>query len=105
MNWITMIAGVALAVAPFLFGYSDNPAALWTGLILGIGMVVLGFLKAYIWAALAGLLAFVAPFVLGFNGIPAALWTSLVVGAVVALGDGYQGLIAGRGETGGTARA
>jgi hypothetical protein len=102
MNWATAIAGLVMVVAPFLFGYSGNPAAVWTSLILGVIIAVLGYLKYFKWATLAGVVTLVAPFILGFNGVGAALWTCLVVGAVVTLLAGYQGFFseeAGAGET------
>ena len=90
MNWVTMIGGVVLFFAPFITGYSNNPAALWTSLIMGVVLVVLGYLKQYIWAAVAGLVVFVAPWLLGFSSISAALWNCLMIGGVVAIGNGYM---------------
>lgn len=89
MNWVTMIGGIALFLAPFISGYSSSPAALWTSLIMGVMIAVLGYMKNYTWAAVAGLVTFVAPWAFGFNGIPAALWNYVVIGAVVAIGNGY----------------
>lgn len=89
MNWVTMIGGITLFLAPFISGYSNSPAALWTSLILGALIAVLGYMKNHTWAAVAGLVAFVAPWALGFSGIPAALWNYVVIGAVVAIGNGH----------------
>lgn len=36
MSWIIALLGVILAVAPWVLGYSDEPAAMWTSLILGV---------------------------------------------------------------------
>ncbi len=102
MNWATAIAGLVMAVAPFLFGYSGNPAALWTSLILGVIITVLGYLKFFKWATLAGVVTLVAPFILGFNGVGAALWTCLVVGAVVTILAGYQAFFFEEAEPGET---
>jgi len=101
MNWVTIIAGVVLFVAPFLFGYTGAPAALWTGLVMGVVIAFLGYRKLYRWAAGAGVVTLIAPFVLGFSGIAAALWTCLIVGAVVALLDGYRGFLSEEAKTGG----
>jgi hypothetical protein len=97
MNWVTVIAGVILFFAPFLAGYSGNPTGLWTSLIMGAVIVVLGYMKNYKWAAIIGLLTFIAPWVLGFSGIGAALWSCLLLGGVVAILDGYRGFFSGRG--------
>lgn len=94
MNWVTIIAGVALFLAPFVFGYSGNPAALWTSLVMGVVIAVLGYLKAYKWAAGMGVVTFVAPWILGFSGIGAALWSCLIVGGLVAILAGYSGFLA-----------
>ena len=97
MNWVTVIAGVVLFLAPFIAGYSGTPSALWASLILGVVIAALGYMKNYKWAAIAGLLTFIAPWILGFSGIGAALWSCLVLGGVVAILDGYRGFFSGRG--------
>ncbi len=101
MNWLTVIAGAVLFVAPFLFGYSGMPAALWTSLILGAVIAFLGYRKSYKWAAGAGVIVLIAPFILGFSGIAAALWTYLITGAVVALLAGYRGFLSEEAKLGG----
>ncbi len=102
MNWATVVFGLVMIMAPFLFGYTGNPAALWTSLILGVIIAVLGYLRNFRWATLAGVVSLVAPFVLGFNGVVAALWTCLIVGAAVTLLAGYQGFFSEEAESGET---
>lgn len=46
MDWLVFISGIVLFFAPFAFGYSGNPAALWTSMIMSAILVVLGFLKS-----------------------------------------------------------
>ncbi len=77
-------------MAPFLFGYNGNTAALWTSLIMGILIAVLGYFKSYKWAAGMGVITFVSPFILGFSAVTAALWSCLVAGVVVAILAGYE---------------
>lgn len=91
MNWVTIISGVVLFLAPFVFGYSGQPAALWTSLVMGAVIAILGFMQSYKWAAGAGVVTFVAPWILGFSGISAALWSCLIVGALVAILAGIRG--------------
>jgi lysylphosphatidylglycerol synthetase-like protein (DUF2156 family) len=93
MNWVTMVGGAALFLAPFISGYTGTPAALWMNLIMGIVIAVLGYMKEYKWAAIAGLLTIVAPWVFGFSGIPAAPWNCVIIGGVIAIADGYQGFV------------
>jgi len=48
LDWINVVLGVWLIIAPFLLGYSALAAALWNDIIVGIVVVVLAG-----WAALA----------------------------------------------------
>jgi hypothetical protein len=93
------IPGVALAVAPFIFGYSSNPTALWASIILGAVVALAEFFKAlandrskweYWVATITGLLAFIAPFVLGFSAMAGVLWSMVVLGGLVAILAGYE---------------
>jgi lysylphosphatidylglycerol synthetase-like protein (DUF2156 family) len=91
MNWITMVGGAALFLAPFISSYTSTPAALWTSLIMGVVIAVLGYTKKHKWAAIAGLLTVVTPWVFGFSGVSAALWNCVIIGGVITIADGYQG--------------
>lgn len=91
MKWVTIILGICLILAPFIFGYSGTPGALWTCLVMGAVIIVMGFLEAYKWAAGGGLVTMVAPWILGFSGIGAALWCSLILGGLVLILAGYRG--------------
>lgn len=102
MKWVNVISGVVLFLAPFVFGYSGTPAALWTGLIMGVVIAVLGFMQSYKWLAGAGLLTILAPFIFGFSGIGGALWICLIVGALVLIMDGYRGFLSKEAKAGGT---
>ncbi len=100
MNRLTVILGVAMLVAPFLLGYSGNPAALWTSLISGAIIAILSYSQHLKWAMLAGMITFFLPPVLGFSGDSAALWTCLIVGSLVAILAGYQGFLSDEAEAG-----
>lgn len=97
MLWSTGIAGLALILAPFIFGYTTNPTALWTSILLGAVMAIVSFYKAVLkdvarweyWVAGgAAILAVLMPFILGFRTEPAALWSNVVVGLIVAFVTG-----------------
>jgi hypothetical protein len=99
MYWVTAALGAAMCVAPFLLGYRDNSAALWTSLIVGIAVIVLSGLEAIdarkqkweYWAAgIAGLLAVLAPFVFGFTTVTLAMWTTIGCGLLILLISGYE---------------
>jgi hypothetical protein len=101
MYWITGILGILLIIAPFVFNYTSDPAALWSNIILGALVVIVSAIKGFIpdrtrweyWlAALLGLLAILAPFVLNFTFAYAALWSSIILGVVTAVLAGYKAL-------------
>ena len=96
MYWLTGILGLALVAAPYVLGYSANPTAVWTSLILGALVVIVSAYKAFAhdmanweyWAVgILGLVAVIAPFVLGFSAQASA---TLVLGALVAILAAYQ---------------
>lgn len=96
--WLISILGLALVVAPFVLGYTDEATPLWTSLILGAVVTLSAGYKAWVkdrarweeWlAGLAGLLAVIAPFVLDFTDQDGALWANVILGAAVAILAGY----------------
>jgi hypothetical protein len=93
MYWVTGILGLALVLAPFVFGYADNTAATWTSLILGGGTIIISFFEKLAnnhdrweyWVAMAaGVVAVIAPFVLGFGGWTVAMVATVAVGILLA---------------------
>jgi hypothetical protein len=92
MYWVTGILGLILAVAPYMFGYSTNPAALWTSVLVGGATIVVSIIEGAqadrqpweYWAAvILGIIAVVAPFVLGFRAA-SATWSSVILGVLIA---------------------
>src|SRR5438105_2925230 len=107
MYWATGILGLVLAVAPWIFGYSNNTPALWTSLLVGGATIVVSVIEGAradrepweYWAAgLLGLVAIVAPFVLGFSTYANALWSSVGVGVLIAIFAGAK-LFTGTNQT------
>jgi cadmium resistance protein CadD (predicted permease) len=91
MYWATGILGILLIIAPFVLGFSSNPSALWTGVILGAITLIVSLIKAFAhdvsqweyWVTgLMGILAIIAPFVLGFTALTTAMWTSIILGVI-----------------------
>lgn len=89
MYLLTGLLGLALVVAPYLFEYSGNMAALWSSLIIGAVLVVSSVLEGmaadrerweYWVAGSAGVAALLAPFALGFSALTQAAWTLVIVG-------------------------
>lgn len=99
MYWLTGILGLALAVAPFILGYSNNVSALWTSLIVGGATMVLSLVEGIradreqweYWAVgVLGLVAIVAPFIFNFSAHATAMWTSVVMGILIVLFAGSK---------------
>lgn len=90
MKWVTVILSVALFLAPFVLGYSDNSTALWTSLILGVVLGVLGYVQQHKPGAVVAVVTVLTPFILGFSDDSAALWPVLIIGIAYALLAGYQ---------------
>ncbi len=100
LNWITAILGAVLFIAPFLFSYSGVAGPLWTSLILGVLIAVLGYIKQYKWAAGMGAVAFIAGILFGFGGVPAAAWSGVILGGLVGVLNGYQGWFSEEAKSG-----
>lgn len=99
MYWITGVLGLILASAPYIFGYSNDTAALWTSLIVGGATIAVSLLEAaradkeqweYWTAGILGLIAVISPFMFGFGGNASAMWTSIVVGVLIAVFAGSR---------------
>lgn len=107
MYWITGILGLILAISPYMFGYSNDAAALWTSLIVGGATIVVSLLEAtradrdqweYWVAGILGLFAVIAPFILGFGGNTSAMWTTVVIGILIAIFAGSRLFTTGSGR-------
>lgn len=91
MYGISGILGVVLMAAPFILGYGNDPAALYTSIGIGLALTVAAIFE---WAAegeqrweywilgIAGLAAVTAPFILGFNFMTMAAWTMMLTGFI-----------------------
>lgn len=99
MFWITGILGLALVLAPFVLGYSDNSGALWSSIILGGVVLLVSLYEALVkdksdweyWlAGLAGVLAILAPFVLNFSAVGTAMWVSIILGLLIVIFSGIE---------------
>lgn len=100
---IDYVVGVLLILAPFLLGFADGGAAMWTPVLLGAAILVYSLLTRYEFSAaklipfnvhlgldaVGGLLLLVSPWLFGFAG--EIWWPHVLVGlaelAVVAMTD------------------
>lgn len=99
MYWITGILGIVFVLAPFVLGYANNMAALWTSILIGGATVLVSWIEAtqqdreqweYWTAAILGVVAIAAPFLFGFGEQTVATWTSVIVGGLIALFAGSR---------------
>jgi bacteriorhodopsin len=77
MYWITGIFGLALIVAPFALSYTNNPMAMWSSIVLGVAIVVVSAIKAFVRDAAKW-----------------EYWVAGILGAIVLVLSGYQVLFA-----------
>jgi len=89
---VNLIAGLVLAISPWILGFAGTGAVAWNAWIVGllIALVAIGALVAFQqweeWVNLVlGLWAVVSPFALGFSSQVGACSVHVVVGLVVAV--------------------
>lgn len=94
MYLLTGFLGLVSIIAPYIFGYSQDAAALWTSLIVGAVLVIASVFEGiaadrerweYWVIGAVGVGSILAPFVFGFSAISSALWTLVIVGIVTVL--------------------
>jgi VIT1/CCC1 family predicted Fe2+/Mn2+ transporter len=99
MYWIMSILGLVLFIAPFVFGFSANTAAMWACIILGLVVALSAGYKAIaqdkakwqvVLILIAGILAVINPFILGYNTNAGGMWTSIIMGVVMVILAGKE---------------
>ena len=103
-DYATMLLGVVLFVAPFVFGDTGQTTAAYTAYALGVLVFLSGLLSAAMEEAgsvefipvVLGVIIFIAPWVLGFTAVTAIAWTAWIVGILTVLSAGS--LLAMRGR-------
>lgn len=97
-DWLDMIAGLWLAVSPWILGFTDSdPTATRNALIVGIAIAVLSaltFLAYHIveeWIdVVLGLWLVVSPWVVSGSGNATVITDFVIVGAIVLALSGYE---------------
>ena len=91
-DWIMLVCGVLLFVAPFAMGFSDDAAAAraaWVGGIVIAVMAIAALVQFAEWedwvALIAGVAMIVAPWALGFAALREAVWTFVILGLITAI--------------------
>lgn len=93
-NTVSLLAGIALLLAPFVLGFTNFSQASWSSVLAGL---IVGALAIYrmtsdephVWTAtfslILGLWAILSPFVLGAGSSAAAMWSGVILGAITAV--------------------
>ncbi|MGE0079985.1 MAG: SPW repeat protein [Thiohalomonadaceae bacterium] len=89
-DWVNLVLGVWLFVAPFFGIGATSEAAVWNSYLAGIAIVV------FAWASLAkpqrwkewinliiGVWLIISPFALGYTALQGAMWNHIIVGLLV----------------------
>ena len=92
---LDMLAGLWLILAPFILGYSTNPAALWNNLIVGSAVVILAGIRVgergyrMVWPSwvnfILGLWLIISPYVLSFSTDDRAMRNTIALGVIIAI--------------------
>jgi uncharacterized membrane protein HdeD (DUF308 family) len=94
-DWLTVVIGVLLFIAPFVLGATANQMAAWTAYVGGVLFVIVGLWgltqssaanQFPEWAEIIiGVLVFLAPWALGFTGLTTLAWCAWVAGIVAVV--------------------
>jgi hypothetical protein len=92
-DWLTVVVGVLLFIAPFALGATANQAAAWTAYVGGVLLAIAGLWSLSSpanhfaeWAELVvGVLVFLAPWALGFTVLTALAWSAWIAGILAVI--------------------
>ena len=93
-DWASLVLGILLFIAPWVFGTASNAASSWDAWIIGVIGVLLALWALAIlstatlakWIALVlGIVLFLSPWVLGFAQLSSAAWTAWIIGILFVL--------------------
>ena len=90
-DWVTLVIGVWLFVAPWLlYGTMTAEAADWNSWVLGAALVVLALAAIFRfqeweeWVnGVLGLWLIISPWALGFTDLVPAMWNAVICGVIV----------------------
>lgn len=96
-DWILLVGGIWLFVAPWVLGTNTELAASWNEWVLGVLVFALAWWalaqpnhRVIEWPqAVLGVWLIVSPWIVGFTGVTAAAWNTVLVGAGVVILAGW----------------
>lgn len=89
---LNIIAGIWIIISSFVLGYANQPTPLWNGIVLGVIVVVVAWIRLgnfgsipnIAWVNLiAGIWLFFSPWILRFSELSAAVGNNLILGIIV----------------------
>ena len=95
---VNILLGVWVALSPFMLGFSQNPAAMWNNLSVGVALVLVALVGGWGNEAFQGLdvllgaWLFESPFILGFSTAAFLVNNLCMAFAVIAAGAISDGL-------------
>jgi hypothetical protein len=96
-DWVSLLLGLWLVVAPWILGFSGNEAATWNGALVGAAVMVLTLADVFRsdpWPERTGLIiglwAAISPMVLGFAGDVAAATSTAATGVLITLLEAWS---------------
>ena len=97
-DWVSLVLGVILFIAPWIFGTAAHGTSSWDAWILGIIGVVLALIALAMvsastvteWIAVVlGVVLFISPWVFGFATLGAAAWPAWIIGVLFVIVNGW----------------
>ena len=92
-DWVNLMLGVWLFIAPYVGVGARNDIAAWNSYAAGAAVVILAIAALSRWRVweewvnlVIGLWLVLAPFVLGFTHQPAPMWNQIIVGLLIGAG-------------------
>ncbi len=89
-DWVNLVFGIWLFIAPFVLGFAGLTAAAWNSYILGIGVAVfalIALVQPQVWEEwinlVLGIWLIVSPFLLGYAGETVPTTNHIVLGILV----------------------
>jgi hypothetical protein len=98
---VIILVALWLIVSPFVLGYAAIPAALWNSFAVGVIVIAIAAVRAFVpespswlsWVSVVfGLWLIIAPFILAFGGLNLQHWNTTLTGIVLASVSAWSAL-------------
>lgn len=99
-NWVVALIGAWFIITPWVFGFSANTGAVWTSVVAGAIMLIVGIWAASLprstanwsnwrnWTSLVmGIWFIIQPWSVGIGNFAGNAWNDVILGAIVIILD------------------